>query len=318
MQRKRILKVNLEDEIKSFDDMIESFILFKRAQGISERTIRDYNTTFKAFKYLSNITEFKITDVKENLLQFFSKKSQNAPATYNIPYSNLNAFFNWAINEGYIDENPIKALGLKKKRDEGRIRHIEEDVIKKLLEAIDLTTYAGLRDYVTIILTLDTGIRPKEAFSLRISDIDFTHNLLTIRKEIAKTRTARILPLSPQTIEVIKKLISVKLPEWEDYVLHTNEGLPMGIDRWEKRMKNYSKIINHKIAPYDLRHTFAIMFLRNNGNVFALQHELGHTDITMTKRYVRLAQSDIKEQHSIASPVNVFVKRTTRIQKLFK
>lgn len=90
----------------------------------------------------------------------------------------------------------------------------------------------------------------------------------------------------------------------------------MSIDRWEKRMKSYSKIINHKIIPYDLRHSFAIMFL--NGNIFVLQHELGHTDITMTKRNVRLTQSDIKEQHCTASPVNVFVKRTTRIQKLFK
>lgn len=62
-------------------------------------------------------------------------------------------------------------MGLKKKRDEGRIRHIEENAIKKLLEVIDLTTFAGLREYVTILLTLDTGIRPKEAFSLRISDI---------------------------------------------------------------------------------------------------------------------------------------------------
>ena len=81
----------------------------------------------------------------------------------------------------------------------------------------------------------------------------------------------------------------------------------MTIDRWEKRLKEYSKKIGCNITPYDLRHTFAIMFLQNKGNVFALQHELGHTDLTMTKRYVKLAQSNLKEQHSIASPIQSFL-----------
>lgn len=318
MQRKRVLRVSLEELPKNFEILIKNFILFKKAQGISERTLKDYNTTFKTFRSFSNITDFDIDEIKEELLHFFSNKSYKAPATYNVPYSNLNAFFNWMVRETYIPENPLKALGLKKKKDEGRIRHIEEDVIRRLLSVIDLTSYAGLRDYAIILLTLDTGIRPKEAFSLRISDIDFHHNTLTIRKEIAKTRTSRILPLSIQTIEVLNRLVSVKLPEWEDYLLLTADGLPMSINRWEKRMEGYSKKIGCKITPYDLRHTFAIMFLRNNGNVFALQHELGHTDLTMTKRYVKLANSDIREQHSIASPVNKFVKRTTRIQKLFR
>lgn len=44
----------------------------------------------------------------------------------------------------------------------------------------------------------------------------------------------------------------------------------------------------------------------------------GHTDLTMTKRYVRLAQEDLTEQHIKASPVNNFIKRTTRIKRKIK
>ena len=297
---------------------MDDFVYFKKVQGMAQRTIKDYEKTFKAFLEFSNIIIFDMARVKHSLLEFFATKTDKSPATFNVPYSNLNSLFIWAVNENIIANNPIKELGLKKKRDEGKVRHIDESIIKRLLNILDISTYAGLRDYAIILLSLDSGIRPKEAFSLKVDDVDYICNSLTINREIAKTRRSRTLPLSPQTVEILRKLISVKLKEWDNYLFTTVEGYQMTTDRWEKRLRGYSTRINAKITPYDLRHTFAIMFLRNNGNVFALQQELGHADLTMTKRYVKLAESDLKNQHAIASPVNVFVKRTTRIQKLFK
>jgi site-specific recombinase XerD len=80
----------------------------------------------------------------------------------------------------------------------------------------------------------------------------------------------------------------------------------------------HNQLASTKISPYDFRHTFAIMYLRNNGNMFSLQEILGHSDLTMTKRYLKLAQSDIEKNHSMASPVHAFLKRTTRVRKIFR
>ncbi len=304
----------------SFFNLFNQFINFKKAQGISERTIFDYENTYRKFTEYYKHLEVDYVKIREKVLTFLTKYSKNAPATYNIPYSNLNALFTWAVQEKYLPENPIKSLGLRKKKDEGKIRHIEEQIIKKLLSVIDITCYSGLRDYALILLTLDTGIRPQEALLLKPSDIDYEHFKLTIRREIAKTRTTRILPLTPQTTEILNKLNSVKSPEWHnsEFLFLTCYGLQMTVPRWHKRLEDYSKKINYKITPYMLRHTFAIMFLRNGGNVFALQHEMGHVDLNTTKRYIQLADSDIRNQHNLASPVKNFVKRTTRVQKLFK
>jgi len=65
-----------------------------------------------------------------------------------------------------------------------------------------------------------------------------------------------------------------------------------------------------------LRHTSAIMFLRGGGHVFALQRQLGHTSLVMTKRYVHLADSDLHEQHAIASPVGQLMPQRTRVRKV--
>ncbi|NLI11917.1 MAG: hypothetical protein GX425_04690 [Peptococcaceae bacterium] len=48
----------------------------------------------------------------------------------------------------------------------------------------------------------------------------------------------------------------------------------------------------------------------------ALQRTLGHTDLTMTKRYVALTEQDLRQQHTIASPLNVLLPQRHRIRKV--
>ncbi|MEW6065058.1 MAG: tyrosine-type recombinase/integrase [Bacillota bacterium] len=49
-----------------------------------------------------------------------------------------------------------------------------------------------------------------------------------------------------------------------------------------------------------MRHAFASNYLRNSGHALALQRTLGHTDLSMTKRYVALSNNDLREQHATA------------------
>lgn len=55
--------------------------------------------------------------------------------------------------------------------------------------------------------------------------------------------------------------------------------------------------------PYTLRHTFAVLYIRNGGDSFSLQEILGHSTLEMTRRYVHLARRDVAEQHKKFSPM---------------
>lgn len=287
----------------SWEDAMEMYLRFRAAEGLRGATLTDYRQKIRQF--FKTFPDSWPNCMEEPLLEWLA--ATKSPATYNLRLGALRLFLDWTVEKQLVPSNPVAGFRMRKKSD--RIVDIPEDVMRQLLTLPDRKSYVGLRDYALFTLFLDTGIRPSECFKLVPGDFNFRTRTLTVRAEVSKTGQPRGLPLSDVTIRALEEFLAVRPPEWTapDVVFTSVYGRPLTKDTWGDIMEKYSKRLGTKVIPYDLRHMFALMFLRRGGNAFALQRIMGHESMEMTRRYVNLVQSDLKAMHRAASPVDGLV-----------
>lgn len=96
-------------------------------------------------------------------------------------------------------------------------------------------------------------------------------------------------------------------PQYPDIenVFLSIDGLPLIWNAVKMVFQNLAKKCRLKrYHPHLCRHTFATNYLVNGGDVFSLQHILGHTTLEMVRHYVNLASSQIAVQHRKFSPID--------------
>ncbi|GFN22179.1 tyrosine-type recombinase/integrase [Thermanaeromonas sp. C210] len=291
----------LSPKVLDLSQALEEFLLAKQADGIVPASLENYRFHVETFlKASPNLNTYEA--VQKAVIRYFSQPC--SPGYRNIRLRHLKAFFNWCVSQGYLPANPVAGIR-PAKEDLNRIRHVPLEALKKLLQQPDKRSYAGLRDYCLLLVQIDTGARPGELFRVRVGDLNLEARELYIRPEVAKTRVGRTLVLSPFTAQALAKFLKVRPTWWgEDVPLFATEnGKALDRSQWAARVREYCQKAGVKVTPYGLRHTFAIEFLKEANDPFALQRILGHKDLAMTRRYVRYLQEDVKEIHEKATPV---------------
>lgn len=297
----RICKI--EEQKETLAEAIEKFLAYKKAQQVSARTMRDYVSYLGDFlNKSSNSLEAK--ELAADVLDYFSKIPNTSPARFNHPYQALSALFNWAIRQDLIAKNPLTSQGIQKKKDDGNIKPADIADVKIFLDSIDRSTFAGLRNYLVILVMLDTGMRTCEAIRLKDENVDLAAKQILVSKHISKTRKNRTVYISDSTAKLLAKYMRIKPDGWSEYLFPTREGGQMRTEGLDLEIARQCKKAGVKFTPYQLRHTFASYFVANGGDLFTLQDIMGHTDLRMTRRYTELDNENKKRAHNIYTPIN--------------
>lgn len=287
------------------DQYQELFLKVKVLEKVAYTTIKNYKYLFAGIdKIIQMRLDYKNEDVLcSQILSYFTAINNYKNSTYTTKVKTLNCYFNYLVKIKKIKENPLKTLGIKERKVEFNPRPCNTEDLKKLLKVIEVQTYIGLRDYTIIFLIADTGIRPSEACQLEKTDLLFEENLIKVRKEVSKTKKARILPVSTKVMIYIKALLRYNVGDI--YVFNTTNGERMTPDRFGRRMQIYSDYSGVKITPYQLRHYFGTEYAKNKySNLLYLQNIMGHADLEMTRRYIKIDPEDLARNHDIASPID--------------
>jgi len=228
------------------------------------------------------------------------------PATIHRYYRELRTLFNWLVREELLSESPVERITPPKLKAE-QVQPFTQEQIETLRRAAR-RSFHPRRDEAIVLLLLDTGLRASELCGLRMSDMDMQGRHCSV---IGKGNKRRTIYFGRTAGKALWQYLREE-PREEDSPIFVSDrgkraGEPLqrsGLLQLIKRLGRAAHVQDARCSPHTFRHTFAIEFLRNGGNVFSLQQILGHTSLHMTNRYVALAQADIENQHRQFSPAD--------------
>src|SRR5262249_4476265 len=113
----------------------------------------------------------------------------------------VKTFFHWCYKEELIVKNPADRLE-SPKVDEEVIDTFTEEQIEQMMASFDLSMAQGVRDYVIILLMLDTGIRRSEVSMLKVGDVQETYISV-----FGKGRKERQVGIHPNVSNLLWKYI---------------------------------------------------------------------------------------------------------------
>lgn len=135
-------------------------------------------------------------------------------------------------------------------------------------------------------LLWETGLRIGEALNLLVTDL--YPDGINVRH--GKGNKQRLVPCQPNLLGELRRYADNHHQLKLFVKITTNAGALY-------MMRRYAKYINlgKRIHPHLFRHSFAINFLKQTGNPFALQDIGGWSDMETVKIYMRLANEMPKE-----------------------
>jgi len=310
----------------SLDKLLEGYRLSSLSEGKSPNTIAIVEASVRYLKefLISHDLSTDVSEIGAGELRRFSvylrERPRFASHRFTKPQSGrlsghtingymraLQSFWSWLAREEFIRENPFTKLKIPK-APKRVIPTFTEEQLHRLFHTINTASPTGYRDYTVILTLLDTGIRCSELTGMKLADVNLESRLLKVWGKGSKERQ---VPIGARVQKALWKYINHYRPEPAtpryDEVFLTRDGRPLTKDRLEAIVENYGKranITSVRVSPHTFRHTMAVTFLRNVGDVFSLQRILGHSQLEVLRGYVNLAYSDISRAHRRNSPAD--------------
>ncbi len=222
----------------------------------------------------------------------------------NRKISSLKSFFKYTLQQGLIQENPMKKVVAPKTSK--RLPVIVEQAKMEALLAdmpTDSDSFTRWRDFLILELLYGTGMRLSEAIGLKESDLRLDSGTI---KVLGKRNKERIIPITGGLAGLLRKYIIVKQREGfqSEQLLLTDKGHPAYPKLIYSIVKENLGTVStmKKRSPHVLRHSYATHLLDNGAELNAIKELLGHSNLAATQVYTHNSIERLKEVYRKAHP----------------
>jgi integrase/recombinase XerD len=270
-------------------------------RGLSEHTITQYGEILERFRvWLGKpLPEANGRDIRKYLAR--DARAQKAPNTTARTISCLRQFYGFLVAEGGIRVDPSRHI--RRPRIWRRVPEVlSPEDIKKLVGYADiLRDPLSLRDRAIVLTLYSSGLRASELCALQIPNVDLDGALIKVWR--GKGGKDRIAPLSRDAVAAIREYLREgrpkMLPDCNALFIGQwgNGAAGQEITRQElfHRIRDLGRdVLNRKLWPHMLRHSFATNLVRSGMDIRDIQHLGGWAEPDTARIYTHTELSHLK------------------------
>ena len=276
---------------RSWEEELCAFLIRKRVEGHSEKTISQYSLHLRRMlQYINKpVKEITEADLFSYIAMYKKKRGVSGVYLNNIRLV-CSSFFSWLNNKGYIRKNP--AAGLDPIKVEKRIKKPLSDTELEMLRRKCTLE----RDIALIECLYSTGVRVSELVALNRQDIDFDNMRAVVYGKGAKERETYLTAAA-----------CMHLKEYLDSRSDSNDALFVGLKAPHERLtaSGVEEVLRKlgkntgivKVHPHRFRRTMATNILNKGMPIEEVKEILGHVKLDTTMIYCQISKENVRHHH---------------------
>jgi len=290
-------------------EIFNKYIAYLEAErNASAHTVHNY--TNDLLEFFDFVREKKIKSLngvdKHTLRGYLSHLMGRGLAKSSIArkLSSIRSFYRYLLREELISASPA-AKTSSPKLDRHLPSFLTTEEAKQLVESPDPSLPQGQRDRAILELLYASGIRVSELVNINIEQVNLATNEIRVWGKGSKER---VVLIGSPAAQAMKIYLSQGRPELlggkKNNALFVNRyGGRLAVRRIQKILGKYAVIIDKKVHPHMLRHTFATHLLDGGADLRVVQELLGHAKLSSTQIYTHVTQSQARKVYLSAHPM---------------
>lgn len=288
-----------------FSQYIDPFMDYRQTiYEISPETARSNRTDLRLFTDFVKKHNYKSISAPAVIaFQYYLKKERkNSGPSINRKIFALKSYAKYLTYQQLTNADilPFKNVAKIRGGYKNPPHALSKTQIKTFFNAIDRTSFIGIRDYAVYALMYNLGLRVGEVHNLNLENLDMKHKKI---KVLGKGRRERTLHLNAEMTQILSEWLSVR-----NHFLNSDKTKPVFISKKGNRLAirtmedNFTKIVKKanliscfKVTCHTLRHSFASHLNDAGIDVLVIQSLLGHSSIRSVDIYIHPSEQRVRD-----------------------